>query len=84
MIERALLLATHDPLRPEDLPEGLGGAATPVEDLYRDFDSLDEGLRAFERYYLRRALAEVDGDEEAAARRVGLTRAQLVERLGRT
>jgi len=83
VIERILLLAPNDPVHPEDLPEGLGGHSAPVEDLYREFGSLDEGIRAFERYYLRRVLAAEKGDEVAAARRAGVTRERLVERLRR-
>jgi len=83
LIERILLLVPHELVRVEDLPEGLGGAPGPAEDLYRDFDSLEAGLRAFERYYLHRVLSRENGNEEAAARRLGLTVVELAERLRR-
>jgi two-component system nitrogen regulation response regulator NtrX len=81
VIERLLLLVRNDVVRAEDLPEGLGGARLPAEDLYRDFASLDEGLRAFERYYVQRVLAQESGDEQAASRRLGLSRRELASRL---
>jgi len=82
LMERILLLVPHEVVRSEDLPEGFGGARGPAEDLYRDFESLDEGLRAFERYYLHRIMAQENGNEEAAAARLGLAPEKLRRRLG--
>ena len=83
LVERTLLLVPHDLVRVEDLAPSLGGAPGPAEDLYRDFDSLEQGLRAFERYYVHRILLRENGDEQAAARRLGLTPGELAERLRR-
>jgi len=77
VIERLLLLAPRDEIRLEDLPAELGGGSPPVDDLYAPFPSLEEGRRAFERYYLRRALREAGGDIEAAARRAGVSASEL-------
>jgi DNA-binding NtrC family response regulator len=63
------------------LPASLGGASTAAEDLYGSFATLGEGLAAFTRYFLRRALREEHGDIEAAARRAGMTVAELRERI---
>jgi transcriptional regulator with PAS, ATPase and Fis domain len=68
-------------VRAEDLPEGFGGVRGPAEDLYRDFESLAEGVEAFERYYLHRVLAQENGNEEAAAARLGLGTDELERRL---
>ncbi len=81
-VERALLLAPADEIQISDLPQDLGGATYTPEDLYGSFETLAEGLAAFERYFLRRALREEKGDLEAAARRVGVSAAALRDRIG--
>ena len=81
LMERLLLLTDAEVVQVEDLPEELGGAGRAVEDLYREFASLDEGLEAFARYYVRRILNEERSDEKRAARRLGLTPAGLRKRL---
>jgi two-component system nitrogen regulation response regulator NtrX len=82
VVERLLLLAPTERVRPQDLPHEMGGAAEPVEDLYASFATLDEGRRAFDRYFLRRALREAGGDADAAARRAGIAAAELRARIG--
>ncbi len=81
LVERLLLFAAEDVVRLADLPEQLGGARPAVEDLYRAFTTLEEGLRAFERYYVARILAEEKSDVQAAARRLGLTPDGLAKRM---
>ncbi len=81
LMERLLLFVGANVVQVADLPEHLGGARSAVEDLYREFATLDEGLRAFERYYLARILAEENSDIEAAARRLGLSPADLTRRM---
>lgn len=81
LMERVLLYAKSDVVQMSDLPEELGGAGGEVEDLYRDFGSLDEGLRAFARHHIRRVLLEEREDKPNAARRLGLTLEQLESRL---
>jgi two-component system nitrogen regulation response regulator NtrX len=81
LMERLLLFSSGDVVQVSDLPEDLGGAGPAIEDLYRDFGSLDEGLRAFARYYIRRILFEERTDKAKAARRLGLTKAELDRRL---
>ena len=65
----------------EDLPEELGGAYRPAEDLYGDFGSLAAGVTAFERVYVVRVLAEEGGSVSAAAARLGLSRESLEEKM---
>jgi two-component system nitrogen regulation response regulator NtrX len=83
LMERLLLFTDGDVVEVADLPESLGGARSAVEDLYREFPSLDQGLLAFERYYIARIFAEENSDTEAAARRLGMTSAELARRLAR-
>jgi DNA-binding NtrC family response regulator len=81
LMERLLLFSKGDVVKSSDLPEELGGAGWAVEDLYRDFGSLAEGLRAFERHYIHRVLFEEHADRPKAARRLGLGPAELERRL---
>jgi two-component system nitrogen regulation response regulator NtrX len=81
LMERLLLVSSRETVALEDLPEELGGARLPAEDLYREFGSLAEGLEAFERYYVARILAEESGERQAAARRLGLSAAELERRI---
>jgi two-component system, NtrC family, nitrogen regulation response regulator NtrX len=81
VVERALLLAPADEIQLHDLPLELGGATLATEDLYAPFPTLADGLAAFERYFLRRALRENKGDVEAAARRAGISAAVLRGRI---
>jgi two-component system nitrogen regulation response regulator NtrX len=81
LMERLLLGSASETVAIEDLPEELGGARRPTEDLYREFGSLAEGLEAFERYYVARLLAEENGERQAAARRLGVSLNDLERRL---
>ena len=83
LVERLLLFAPGDIVVLQDLPETLGGATGLAEDLYREFDSLKEGVLAFERYYVLRVLTEVGADREKAASRLGLSPKRLNELLKR-
>jgi transcriptional regulator with PAS, ATPase and Fis domain len=80
LAERLILMSGGDVVRVEDLPEDLGGAVRPTEDLYREFGTLAEGLERFERYYIRRLLTE-ERDEASAAKRLGLTMPALKKRM---
>jgi two-component system nitrogen regulation response regulator NtrX len=84
LMERLLLYAKGDVVQTSELPEELGGDGGAVEDLYRDFGSLDEGLQAFARHHIRRVLFEEHADKKKAARRLGLTLEQLEGRLEST
>ena len=52
-------------------------------DLYGEFDSLADGVAAFERYYVAHVLADEGGDRDSAARRLGLSPDDLAGRLSR-
>jgi DNA-binding NtrC family response regulator len=81
-VERSLLLAPGDEIELSDLPAALGGTTPVAEDLYGPFATLAEGVDAFTRYFLRRALRDERGDLEAAARRAGVSVAMLRDRIG--
>ena len=81
LMERLLLFVPDEVVDVADLPEALGRGAEPGRDLYGHFRTLREGLQAFERYYIRRILAEVDEDPVRAAARLGLSAASLQKRL---
>jgi two-component system nitrogen regulation response regulator NtrX len=81
VMERALLLTPADEIRIQDLPPPLGGATLAAEDLYASFPTLADGVAAFERYFLRRALRESQGDFEEAARRAGISADSLRNRI---
>ena len=80
LMERLLLLGAGETVERTELPESLGGAPL-AEDLYRDFDSLADGLRAFERHYIARVLSEEGASRRAAAKRLGITPASLEKKL---
>ncbi|HZN54057.1 MAG TPA: sigma-54 dependent transcriptional regulator [Candidatus Polarisedimenticolaceae bacterium] len=82
LVERLLLAGGAGTIRPEELPPELGGATPASEDLYAPYASLAEGLQAFERYFLRRALREAKGDADAAARRAGVGVERLLSGTG--
>jgi two-component system nitrogen regulation response regulator NtrX len=84
VVERSLLLGPGDEIHVSDLPSELGGALPATEDLYAPFPSLADGLAAFERYFLRRALREAKGDVEEAARRLRISAGELRGRVGGT
>lgn len=83
VVERLLLFSEEDVIHVREMPEELGGRGAPVEDLYRDFGSLAEGLRAFERVHVQRVMTEQEGQVAAAAKKLGLSEHALKEILGR-
>jgi two-component system, NtrC family, nitrogen regulation response regulator NtrX len=82
VVERTLLLSPGDMIEVSDLPSELGGAVPPDADLYAPFPTLADGVAVFTRYFLSRVLREENGDVEAAARRAGVSGAELRARIG--
>ena len=74
VVERAVLLSEGDVVTPRDLrlPDAKG-------ELSMDTMSLEQA----ERYLLRRALERAEGDAEAAARQLGLSRSAFYRRLAK-
>ena len=81
-VERIVLLAGGDEVGVADLPAEVGGEGPEIDDLYRPFRSLDEGVRAFQLYFLRRLLRESRGDVAVAAKRAGISTEELRKALG--
>jgi two-component system nitrogen regulation response regulator NtrX len=81
VIERLLVMTPGDTVTLTDLPEAMGGGRRMGEDLYREYASLAEGVEAFERYFVDRALSAEHGDRSAAAARLGIDRKKLDERI---
>lgn len=80
-MERVALLPGKESISASELAGLVGESLPPAEDLYGEFPSLEAGLAAFERHFLRRALQATGGDRDRAAGRVGLDRAALEARL---
>ncbi len=78
MLERLVLLSSGPLVRPEDLPAYIAGTERAAVR-----DDVEITLERFERDWLRRCLAEVDGDLSRAASRLGLPVGDLVARLER-
>lgn len=77
LVERMLLLSSHDEVSLEDLPRELGGKHPFGEDLYREYPSLDAGIQAFLRFHLCRALSDAGGDSARAAASLGISLQQF-------
>ncbi len=80
VVERAVAMAEHDTILPEDLgPLGGDGSSTNALDLaLRSGHSLDE----LERAYVRHVLEAHEGNKSAAAKALGITRRTLYRKLG--
>ena len=79
LIERLLLFSDHPEIDASDLPEAFFQEASQA-DLYGKFDSLADGVRAFERFHVERALEAAAGDHEVAAASLGLSIEELKRR----
>ncbi|MDQ7088065.1 MAG: helix-turn-helix domain-containing protein [Acidobacteriota bacterium] len=73
-LERVVLLAEGPSFTAADLPRGVTGASGEGE-------GVEATLRRFERNWLRRHLAEADGDLGRTAARLGISREELEGRL---
>lgn len=81
LVERLVLTIPETRVGLKDLPEEFGGEVSPGVDLYGDFPSLDSALASFERYFLRKTLAEEGGGVKAAASRLGIESKRLEGRM---
>ncbi len=81
VVERVLLTVDGGTIDVADLPESLGGARAPAVDLYGSFPTLEDALRAFERHYVERVLADCGGDVPAAAERLAIPPRAVRERI---
>ncbi|WP_412846559.1 sigma-54 interaction domain-containing protein [Brevibacillus sp. 179-C9.3 HS] len=83
-IERLVVFATDGIIKEEDLPYSLQGQTkqAPVE-LPPDLFSLQEEIEAHERRVILRAIELANGNKQAAAKRLGISRATLYNKLGK-
>ncbi|WP_409362418.1 sigma-54 interaction domain-containing protein [Brevibacillus reuszeri] len=83
-IERLVVFATDGVMKEEDLPYSLQGQpkVSPIE-LPDDLISLQEELEAHERRVILRAIELENGNKQAAAKRLGISRATLYNKLNK-
>ncbi|MED1918560.1 sigma 54-interacting transcriptional regulator [Bacillus thuringiensis] len=83
-IERLVVFATDGIIKEEDLPYSLQGQTkqVPIE-LPPDLFSLQEEIEAHERRVILRAIELENGNKQAAAKRLGISRATLYNKLGK-
>ncbi|WP_409175291.1 sigma-54 interaction domain-containing protein [Brevibacillus fortis] len=83
-IERLVVFATDGIIKEEDLPYSLQGQTkqVPIE-LSPDLFSLQEEIEAHERRVILRAIELENGNKQAAAKRLGISRATLYNKLGK-
>jgi len=80
VIERAILLAEGDVIQPHHLPPSLRAAqgVQPARDVNGDMPSV---VRRIETEMILRALQETEGNQSAAARRLGITKRMIQYRI---
>ncbi|MFG0214475.1 sigma-54 interaction domain-containing protein [Brevibacillus porteri] len=83
-IERLVVFATDGIIKEEDLPYSLQGQTKQVPlELPPDLFSLQEEIEAHERRVILRAIELENGNKQAAAKRLGISRATLYNKLGK-
>ncbi|MGG4444147.1 sigma-54 interaction domain-containing protein [Brevibacillus fortis] len=83
-IERLVVFATDGVIKEEDLPYSLQvqSKQVPIE-FPPDLFSLQEEIEAHERRVILRAIELENGNKQAAAKRLGISRATLYNKLGK-
>lgn len=83
-IERLVVFATDGMVKEEDLPYSLQSQPKPSPiELPDDLISLQEELEAHERRVILRAIELANGNKQAAAKRLGISRATLYNKLNK-
>ncbi|KQL45828.1 histidine kinase [Brevibacillus choshinensis] len=83
-IERLVVFATDGMVKEEDLPYSLQSQPKPSSiELPDDLISLQEELEAHERRVILRAIELENGNKQAAAKRLGISRATLYNKLNK-
>ncbi len=77
-IERIVIMVQRDPIDADDLP--FAAADAPLWSSFR-FDSFKEGSEAYEREFIRRKLAEHNGNVAQAAEAMDMDRSHLYRRI---
>jgi len=85
LAERLMIMAPGDAIGASDLPpavRGDGSEADPARLLWEaEYPSLRDARAAFERFFIEKRLAELDGNVSAAARALGLERSHLYRKM---
>ncbi len=82
IIERAVVLARDDHITRYDLPSQLQAVSErSVLDPYHLDEGYEAKMRAFEKEMIREALKQTNGNQSAAARKLGITERHLRSRL---
>jgi len=83
VVERMMIMVRSDTVRASDLPATLvGGADGDQQPLWQqDFASLKEARGTFEKRYIERLLAKLDGNVSRTAQALGLERSNLYRKL---
>jgi two-component system nitrogen regulation response regulator NtrX len=78
VIERIVIMVQREAIDAADLP--FAAADAPLWSSFR-FDSFKEGSEAYEREFIRRKLAEFDGNVAQAAEAMDMDRSHLYRRM---
>ena len=81
MIERAVALANHDTLQPEDIV--LSGSTEVAGAALEDASSSSRSLEDLELTHMKRTLEAYGGNKSAAARALGISRRTLQRKFGK-
>ncbi len=82
IVERAVVLARDDHITRYDLPSQLQAVSErSVLDPYHLDEGYEAKMRAFEKEMIREALKQTNGNQSAAARKLGITERHLRSRL---
>jgi DNA-binding NtrC family response regulator len=83
VIERCLVLAEGDTLTVDDLPAEIADPGEPAGEAEFNHDTLhgEQGLDAVQRHHIGLVISHCRGNKRLAARRLGISRSTLYERL---
>jgi two-component system NtrC family response regulator len=81
VLERLLVLSTHDLITEEELPEELARLSTMTPAMWPDLPEEGISLEAIERELISRALEKFNGNQTHAARFLDISRRTLIYRM---
>jgi two-component system nitrogen regulation response regulator NtrX len=82
LVERLMIMVPGDAIRIADLPDGPASPDRPTPSVCdAGYPSLRDARAAFERFFIARTLAEMNGNVAASARALGLERSHLYRKM---